>query len=116
MKVITLLNAKGGVGKTILANHLAYGLAAKGARVMLVDGDPQGHATIRVIHGGATTRAEHEGGEASRLPNLLRDSLIKRQIANAFSTQVICPILMPAGCAMIEAGECLIGPAEDDEI
>lgn len=47
MKVITLLNEKGGVGKTTLANHLAWGLAARGWRVLLVDGDPQGHATIR---------------------------------------------------------------------
>lgn len=47
MKTITLLNEKGGVGKTTLANHLAWGLAARGKRVLLVDGDPQGHATIR---------------------------------------------------------------------
>lgn len=47
MKVITLLNEKGGVGKTTLATHLAMGMAARGAKVLLVDGDPQGHATIR---------------------------------------------------------------------
>lgn len=47
MKTITLLNEKGGVGKTTLAVHLAMGLALRGKRVMLVDGDPQGHATVR---------------------------------------------------------------------
>lgn len=47
MKVITLLNEKGGVGKTTLATHMAGGLAARGAKVLLIDGDPQGHATIR---------------------------------------------------------------------
>ena len=47
MKVITLLNEKGGVGKTTLATHLAAGLAARGKRVMLIDTDPQGHATLR---------------------------------------------------------------------
>lgn len=48
MKVITLLNEKGGVGKTTIAVHAAMGLAYRGYRVVLVDGDPQGHATVRV--------------------------------------------------------------------
>ena len=46
MKVITLLNEKGGVGKTTLAVHLAAGLAIRGQRVVLVDADAQGNATI----------------------------------------------------------------------
>jgi len=47
MKVITLLNEKGGVGKTTTATHLAAGLAARGYKVMLIDSDPQGHSTVR---------------------------------------------------------------------
>lgn len=46
MKIITLLNEKGGVGKTTVATHIAAGLAIRGKRVILVDADPQGHATI----------------------------------------------------------------------
>jgi len=44
MKVLTLLNEKGGVGKTTLADHIAAGLALKGKRVVVIDADPQGHA------------------------------------------------------------------------
>ncbi len=46
MKIVTLFNEKGGVGKTSLSNHLAAGLAIRGHNVVLVDSDPQGHATI----------------------------------------------------------------------
>jgi chromosome partitioning protein len=41
MPVITLLNQKGGVGKTSTTHHLAGTLAAGGRRVLLVDNDPQ---------------------------------------------------------------------------
>lgn len=44
MKVITLLNEKGGVGKTTLATHIAAGLAIRGKRVLLIDADAQGHS------------------------------------------------------------------------
>jgi chromosome partitioning protein len=43
MKVITLTNEKGGVGKTTLALHIAAGLALMNKRVLLLDSDPQGH-------------------------------------------------------------------------
>ena len=46
MKVITLLNEKGGVGKTTLATHIAAALAVRGHRVVLIDADSQGHATV----------------------------------------------------------------------
>lgn len=46
MKVITVTSEKGGTGKTTLATHIAAGLALRGKRVLLVDFDPQGHATL----------------------------------------------------------------------
>lgn len=44
MKVIAVLNQKGGAGKTTLATHLARGLQLAGNSTLLVDSDPQGSA------------------------------------------------------------------------
>jgi chromosome partitioning protein len=46
MKVITFTNEKGGVGKTTMSVLLACRLAAEGFRILLVDGDSQGHASV----------------------------------------------------------------------
>jgi chromosome partitioning protein len=44
MKIIALLNEKGGTGKSTIASNLATALHRQGKRVVLVDADPQGTA------------------------------------------------------------------------
>jgi chromosome partitioning protein len=49
VKVVSVINHKGGVGKTTLTANLGAGLAARGHRVLLVDLDSQASLTVSFV-------------------------------------------------------------------
>ena len=75
-KIFCVANQKGGVGKTTTAVNLAAGLAKVKQRVLLIDLDPQGNATMG---SGVDKRAL----ETTVYDVLLESSSIKEAAVNA---------------------------------
>ncbi len=57
MRTIAIMNQKGGVGKTTTSVNLSAALAAAGNRVLVIDLDPQAHASL---HLGLTFESEFD--------------------------------------------------------
>src|SRR5580704_13424739 len=49
MRLISIFNNKGGVGKTTLTFHIAKALAETGHKTLLIDLDPQCNLTIQAL-------------------------------------------------------------------
>ena len=105
--VISILNQKGGCGKTTVAVNLAHGLSMMNLKVLLVDGDPQGSA-----------RDWNEANEASIVPvvGLDRDTLPKDLDAIKAGYHIIiidgAPQIAKLSAAAIRASDLVVIPVQ----
>ena len=97
MKILGIVNQKGGVGKTTTAINLAAYLAAGGRRVLLIDMDPQGNASS-----GLGLRGVEEGlyqalGDPAQAARLIAETAQER-----LSVLPATPDLAGAGVELAE--------------
>lgn len=81
-KIISLVNQKGGVGKTTSSINLAASLGALGKKVLLIDLDPQGNCTTGV----GVNKADHNHTAYELLTNkaAFKEVLVKTKYKNLY--------------------------------
>src|SRR4029079_4751894 len=99
MRLIAVMNQKGGVGKTTTAVNLSSALAEAGHRVCVVDLDPQAHASL---HLGVTIR----DGQPSIYDVLTGDLLFQNVRQQVGDNLWVVPAHLDLAAAEVElAGE-----------
>ena len=106
-KIVSILNQKGGSGKTTIATNIACALQKLGDEVILVDADPQGSA-----------RDWNEANEASLIPvvGLDRETLPKdlKAISSGYDWVVIdgAPQIAKLSAAAVRASDVILIPVQ----
>jgi chromosome partitioning protein len=98
MRSIAFINQKGGVGKTTTTVNVAAGLARGGARVLLLDLDPQAHASLHLgIEVGA--------GQTSIYDVLIRSASLYETIRRADERLDVIPAHVDLVAAELELAD-----------
>lgn len=100
MRIIAVLNQKGGVGKTSTSVNLGAGLARQGQRVLLLDLDPQAHLTYSL------------GIMAHELPRTMSAVLMRECSLQDVTTRVGSMDVVPASVALAGTEVDLAGAEE----
>ncbi len=100
MKVVAVMNQKGGVGKTTTTCNLGAALARAGRRVLVIDLDPQAHLTLHLDH-------DVNGGAPSVYEVLVESLPIEKAIATTATERLaLVPAHIDLASAELElAGE-----------
>lgn len=96
---IAVANQKGGVGKTTTSINLAAGIALTGRRVLLIDLDPQAHATLGL------------GIDKKEVRLSVYDAIVQQQVTSEMlvNGRVANLDILPAGIALAGGEVELVG-------
>ena len=98
-KIISIVNQKGGVGKTTSAVNLAAGLGIEGKKILLIDIDPQGNTT-------SGYGIDRRSVKASSYDLLVGDKTIKdTAVQTKFKNVTVVPSNMDLAGAEIELAD-----------
>ncbi len=79
MRVIAVMNQKGGVGKTTTTLNLSHALALEGQKVLMLDMDPQGHLgscfSVNTDNSSGMDEVLLDGKEIAEVIQKVRDNL-----------------------------------------
>ena len=105
--IVSVLNQKGGSGKTTISSNLAHAIALDGLKVLLVDSDPQG--SLRDWN-------EANGGELIPVVGLDRETLPKdlKAISDGYDFVIIdgAPQIAKMSVAAVKAANLVLIPVQ----